>query len=136
MAIMRFRCLGSFKIRVSHIRHIPWITMIPYFPHPRQDSVKDILEKKKADSFISSYKFEDKILGIYKKFLDALKLPRSEEKNLIIQDLILQMKRAVSSSPYPMGQDFFKGMTLSNLFTYPSRSDSAPTSWQEISKLM
>ena len=28
----------------------------PYFPHPRQDSVKDILERKKADSFISSYK--------------------------------------------------------------------------------
>ena len=56
----------------------------PYFPHPRQDSVKDILEKKKADSFISSYKFEDKILGIYKKFLDALKLPPSEEKNLIV----------------------------------------------------
>ena len=107
----------------------------PYFPRPRQDSVKDILGRKKADSFISSYKFEDKILGIYKKFLDALKLPRSEEKNLIIQDLILQMKRAVSSSSYPMGQDFFKGMTLSNLLTYPSPSDSVPMWWQEISKL-
>ena len=27
--------------------------------------------EKKVDSFISSYKFEDKKLGIYKKFLDA-----------------------------------------------------------------
>jgi len=52
-----------------------------YFPHSRQDFNKDIL-KKKADSFISSYKFEDKKLGIYKKFLDALKLPRSEEKSM------------------------------------------------------
>ena len=57
-----------------------------FFPHPRQDFNKDILEKKKADSFISSYKFEDKKLGINKKFRDAIKLPASEEKNLIIHD--------------------------------------------------
>ena len=31
-----------------------------YFSHPRQDFNKDILEKKKADSSISTYKFEDK----------------------------------------------------------------------------
>jgi hypothetical protein len=106
-----------------------------YFSHPRQDFNKDILEKKKADSFISTYKFEDKILGIYKKFLDALKLPSSEEKNLIVQDLMLQMKRAVSSSSYPMGQQLFRGMTASKFLTYPSGSDSPPTWWQEIGKL-
>ena len=98
MAIMRFQCLRSFKIRVSLIRHIPRITVIPIFHVPVKtpsDILTDILEKKKADSFISSYKFENKILGIYKKFLDALKLPPSEEKNLIVPDLILQMERAV-----------------------------------------
>jgi hypothetical protein len=92
--------------------------------------------KKKADSFISSYKFEDKILGIYKKFLDALKLPPSDEKNLIVPDLILQMKRAVSSSPNPLRQDFFKAMTSSKILIYPSPSDSAPIWQQEIAKLL
>ena len=108
----------------------------PYFPHPRQDSIKDILEKKKADSFISSYKFENKILGIYEKFLDALKLPPSEEKNLIVPDLILQMERAVSSSPNPLRQDFFKLMTSSKTLIYPSPSHSVPIWHQEIAKLL
>src|SRR6476646_11815161 len=40
-----------------------------YFPHPLQDFNNDNMEKKKADSFISSYKFEDKKLSIYKNFL-------------------------------------------------------------------
>ena len=51
-----------------------------YFPHPRLNFAKKQLEKKKKDSFISSYKFEDKKLGIYKKFLDAQKLPQSDER--------------------------------------------------------
>ena len=83
-----------------------------YFSHPLQDFNNDNMEKKKADSFISSYKFEDKKLGIYKKFLDALKLPPSEEKNLIVQDLQdLQMELAVSPIPYPMREVIFNGMT-------------------------
>jgi hypothetical protein len=106
----------------------------PYFPHPRQDSVKDILEKKKADSFISSYKFEDKKLGINKKFRDALKLPASEEKNLIINDLLLQMERAVSSSSYQLWLGPLKEITSTK--TYPSSSDSVPIWQQEIDKLL
>ena len=83
----------------------------PYFPDPRRNFAKKALEKKEKD-FISSYKFEDKRIGIYKIFLDALKLPPSDERNLIVQDLFIQMQRAVSSSPYPLGQDFFKKMTI------------------------
>jgi hypothetical protein len=82
----------------------------PYFPDPRGNFAKKALEKKEKD-FISSYKFEDKKLGIYKMFLDAQKLPPSDERNLIVQDLFSQMERAVSSSPYPLGQDLFKKMT-------------------------
>ena len=44
-----------------------------YFPNPRLNFAKKALEKKEKD-FISSYKFEDKKLGIYKLYLDALKL--------------------------------------------------------------
>jgi hypothetical protein len=105
-----------------------------YFPHPRQDFNKDILEKKKADSFISSYKFEDKKLGINKKFRDALKLPASEEKNLIINDLLLQMERAVSSSSYQLWLGPLKEITSTK--TYPSSSDSVPIWQQEIDKLL
>ena len=57
-------------------------------------------------------------------------------KNLIVQDLMLQMKRAVSPIPYPMGQDISNGMISPKSLTYPSPSDSAPTCWQENSKLM
>lgn len=99
-----------------------------YFPHPLQDFNKDILEKKKADSFISSYIFEDKKLGINKKFRDALKLPASKEKNLIINDLLLQMERAVSSSSYQFWLGPLKEITSTK--TYPSSSDSIPI-WQQ-----
>ena len=83
-----------------------------YFPQsPPKTSPRSTMKKKKEDSFISSYKFEDKKLGIYKKFRDALKLPPSEEKNLIIKDLMLQMERAVSSSSYQFWLDPIKEMT-------------------------
>ena len=68
------------------------------------------LEKKGERFSISSYKFEDKKLEIYKKFLEAQKLPQSDEIRLIIQDLMLQMERAVSSSTYPSGRDLNKKM--------------------------
>ncbi|MGA9744527.1 MAG: hypothetical protein WBQ16_07905 [Nitrososphaeraceae archaeon] len=100
-----------------------------YFPHPRQDFNNDILEKKKADSFISSYKF-----GINKKFHDALKLPASEEKNLIINDLLLQMERAVSSSSNQFWLGPLKEITSTK--TYPSSSDSVPIWQQVIGKLL
>ena len=83
-----------------------------YFPHPRQDFNKDILEKKKADSFISSYKFEDKKLGI--------------------NDLLLQMERAVSSSSYrPLarpveGNYFNENIPIIKRFG----SDLATRNWQ------
>ena len=124
MAIMRFKCLRSFKIRVSLHQAYSEDYSVPYFPHPHQDSIKDILEKKKADSFISSYKFEDKKLGINKKFRDALKLPASEEKNLIINDLLLQMERAVSSSSYQFWLGPLREITSTK--TYPSSSNSVP----------
>ena len=104
----------------------------PYSPHPHQDSIKDILEKKKADSFISSYKFEDKKLGINKKFRDALKLPASEEKNSIINDLLLQMERAVSSKFISIlarpveGNHFNKNIPIIKQFG----SDLATRNWQ------
>jgi len=106
-----------------------------YFPHLHQDLNNDILEKKKADSFITSYKFEDKKFGIYKKFLDALKLPASEYKNLIVSDLILQMKRAVSPT-VSNRQAIFNGMTSPEFLAYPSPSDSILAYWQENGKLM
>ena len=81
----------------------------PYFPDPRLNFAKKALEKKEKD-FISSYKFEDKKLEIFKKFLEAQKLPQSDEIRLIIQDLMLQMERAVSSSTYPSGRDLNKKM--------------------------
>ena len=73
-------------------------------------------------------------MGIYKKFRYAIKLSPSEDRDLIVKDLMLQMKR-VSSNPNQFWLDPLKIMTSAKI-TYPSPSDSVPTCWQENSKLM
>lgn len=94
------------------------------------------MKKKEEDSFISSYKFEDKRLSTYKKFLDAQKLPSSKDKNLIIQDLVSQMEHVVSSSPHQFWLDPLKVMASAKIFTCPSL-DALPPNWQdEIGKLL
>lgn len=103
-----------------------------YFPQLSHDALaKSTKEKKEA--FISSFNFQDKKLGIYKKFLDATKLSPSADRNLIVDDLMLQMER-VSPSPNQFWLNPIKVMTSAKI-TYPSPSDSAPTWWPEISKL-
>jgi hypothetical protein len=104
-----------------------------YFPQLSHEGLVKSTKEKKEEAFISSYIFQDKKLGIHKKFLDATKLSPSEERNLIVEDLMLQMERA-SSNPYQFWQNPLKIMTSAKI-TYPSPSDSAPTWWQEISKL-
>jgi hypothetical protein len=110
-----------------------WYHRGHYFPHTSHEGFTKGALEKKEESFISSYKFEDKKLGIYKKFRDATKLSPSEDRDLIVKDLMLQMQRA-SSNPNQFWLDALKIMTPA-MITYPSRSDSAPTWWPEISKL-
>ncbi len=52
------------KSRHTILPDSSWYNTDQYFLHTRQDFAKDILDKKKVDSFISSYKFEDKKLGM------------------------------------------------------------------------
>jgi hypothetical protein len=111
-----------------------WYHRGRYFPHTSHEGFTKGALEKKEQSFISSYKFEDKELGIYKKFRDAIKLSPSEDRDLIVKDLMLQMKR-VSSNPNQFWLDPLKTMTWAKI-TYPSPSDSVSTCWQENSKLM
>jgi len=125
--------LTEFRYTVSHYQASEYYSDRNFPPPTREGLVKSTKEKKE-EAFISSYIFQDKKLGIYKKFLEATKLPPSDERNLIVEDLMLQMQRA-SSNPSQFWLDPLKIMTPA-MITYPSRSDSAPTWWQEISKLM
>ena len=124
--------LTEFRYTVSHYQASEYYSDRNFPPPTREGLVKSTKEKKE-EAFISSYIFQDKKLGIYKKFLEATKLSPSEERNMIVEDLMLQMQRA-SSNPSQFWLDPLKIMT-SAMITYPSRSDSAPTWWQEISKL-
>ena len=126
----RLRCASTYGISTHGSTSSGVSVTVPYFPHPRQNFAKKALEKKEKD-FISSYKFEDKKLGIYKKFLEALKLPQSDEIRLIIQDLMLQMERAVSSSTYPSGRDLLKKMTQLKFLHICHQIICLPT-WQEV----
>lgn len=89
-----------------------------------------------SDSFISSYKFEDKKLSIYKKFLDAQKLPDCQDKNLIMEDLVLQMEHLVNSNPNQFWFDFFKVMTSYKSAPCQSVVEFAPNWRTEISKFL
>ena len=124
--------LTEFRSTVPHYQASDYYSDRNFPPPTREGLVKSTKEKKEED-FISSYIFQDKKLGIYKKFLEATKLSPSEERNMIVEDLMLQMKRA-SSNPSQFWLDPLKIMT-SAMITYPSPSDSVPMWWQEISKL-
>jgi hypothetical protein len=104
-----------------------------YFPQQSPEALAKGTKEKKDEAFISSYKFQDKILGIYKKFLDATKLSPSEYRTAIVDDLMLQMKRA-SSNPSQFWPEPLNLMTLPTK-TYSSPSNSVPSWQKEIAKL-
>jgi hypothetical protein len=81
-----------------------------YFPQLSHEGLVKSAKEKKEEAFISSYVFQDKKLGIFKKYLDARKLSPSEERNLIVKDLLLQMELA-SSNPSKFWLDTLKIMT-------------------------
>jgi hypothetical protein len=109
-----------------------WYHSGRYFAQTSHEGFAKGSKEKKEEAFISSYIFQDKQLGIYKKFRDATKLSHSEDRDLIVKDLMLQMER-VSSNPNKFWLDPLKIMTSAKI-TYPSPSYSAPAWWQEISK--
>jgi hypothetical protein len=126
--------LTEFRHTVPHHQAPSRYYSNPYFPQLSHEGLVKSTKEKKEEAFISSYIFQDKQLGIYKKFRDATKLSHSEDRDLIVKDLMLQMER-VSSNPNQFWLDPLKIMTSAKI-TYPSPSYSAPTWWQEISKLM
>ena len=104
-----------------------------YFPQQPPEALVQRTKEKKDEAFISSYKFQDKRLGIYKIFLDATKLPPSEYRTAIVDDLMLQMKRA-SSNPFQFWPEPLN-LKTSTMNTYSSPSNSVPTWRKEIAKL-
>ena len=125
--------LTEFRLTDPHHQASPYYSD-HYFPQQSPEALVKSAKEKKDEAFISSYKFQDKRLGIYKKYLDSTKLSPSKERNLIIEDLMLQMERA-SSNVNQFWLDPSKIMT-STTKIYPSPTDIVPIWQQEIGKFL
>ena len=107
-----------------------------YFPQQPPEALVKSAKEKKDEAFISSYKFQDKRLGICKKFLDATKLSPSKERNLIIEDLMLQMEWASSNKnqfwldPFENNGFNYKNLSITKRFGSNLASKKLANFWR------